>query len=43
MSAAENAAATMNAILVENYGSIDNLISKRVPKPQPGEKDVLVR
>ena len=44
--AAQDAAAaieTMNAIVVETYGGIDNLVSKRVPKPHPGPQDLLVR
>lgn len=34
----------MNAIVVEQYGSIDNLVHKRVPKPTISEEyDILVK
>lgn len=34
----------MNAIVVEKYGGIENLVHKRVPKPtELNEYDVLVR
>jgi NADPH:quinone reductase-like Zn-dependent oxidoreductase len=34
----------MNAIVVEKYGGIENLVHKKVPKPSDlGEYDVLVQ
>ena len=34
----------MNAIVVEKYGGIDNLVHKRVPKPTISEEyDILVK
>ena len=33
----------MNAIVVERYGGIEELVHKRVSKPEVGGMDVLVR
>ena len=34
---------SMNAIVVEEYGGVDKLITKQVPKPKAEGNDILVR